>query len=1190
MAGEFKGLTIKFKGDASDLSAALARINKDMRSTTRSANEVERILRMKGASNNVQMLAQKIKHASDRCFEWKTRLDVLKERQADLGERTVENAAEYDKLTEQIERAQARLDAYTQELHEAEAAYDRNATKLGKFGAKLKDVGTGMKALGDGMQAAGATLTRTVTAPLVALGTVSVKSAVEVDTALTGVRKTLDATEEQYQKLKDAAIESSKVQPVDAATILNIEALGAQLGFGIDELEEFSRVASGLDVATNMNWEDAATNMAQDFNIMDTGHESVSNSASTIVALGNNLATTESAVSDMGMRIAAAGKQIDLSEADVLGLAGALTSMGVTAEAGGSAISTIMSNIDKDVAKGGEKLGVWAETAGMSADEFASAWKAGPVDALAAVLSGLHGATEEGSSMAVMLEDLGISSLRQTDVMKRLAGNTGKMTEAVKLANDAWRDNTALDTEVANRNESLASKFQVLANRLQAIAIEIGGPLADALLDVVDLAEPLIRKVGDMAKAFSNMSKSEQTHIIKMAAMAAAAGPLLTVFGKLTSGTGSFLTTLGEGAQKFAAFRGQLQRGQGAMSALNTTFAGAETGLLGLKVALGGLALAAVAAGIKIMYDEMTQATRDAENLSNTINGINANTEGLAAAFTLGSDSIGEFGEKASLVTSDVDGLLKSIQEHNQRNAETRQSTADMIGELEHWQGVIDAAAGAGDGYKGSMGELETAISRVNEILGTSYDKHDVLKGTYKDEAGEVHNLKEEIDQLIAAKEREARANALTEMASDTYKERVKAEKELKKAEEEYKQHWKSWSPGYIKALQEQGVSYDDAKKRAKDYFDNISTDSSKYSRNIDAAKKSVKELTEEEQTYYDMLGDLTEAENAHWGEREGIIETTEKMKRACADLGVDVKELSQGLEDAGVSTEQFAAVGGDQFAMMAEMAGGNMDTLIGLIRDYNAEDFESKSGELHVDGLGQIVDAQGTIYEWNGTEFTPKYAEVKTNAGEAAAEVDNLNKKTKDTKDKKTSVDTKVSGRNLVEDLNKSIKNVPKSTSVSMTAHTYGKGSVDSLLSTLAGANGKSYDVYFTTHNKTINTTINRKKDEARGAIIRNHAAGDILMANRRGDGVMYDDYNRIGEQGAEAIVPLERPFADRFAGIIADALGNMGSSQQPIDYERLGESVAKALVGMSVQVDGRELVGAIARSARQSARMYAG
>ena len=1189
MAGEFKGLTIKFKGDANDLSAALSRINKDMRITTRSGMEVNRILAMKGASGNVNLLAQNVKIAGDRCKEWQTRIDVLKEAQDNLGDRTVENAEQYDHLTEEIERAEARLDAYTQQLHEAEAAYDRNATKLGQFGQKMQDLGNGMQTVGGAMQSAGATLTHTVTGPLVALGTVSVRSAVEVDTALTGVRKTLDATEDQYQALKDAAIESSKVQPVDAATILDIEALGAQLGFSIDELEEFARVASGLDVATDMNWEDAATNMAQFSNIMGTSHDNVSNYASTVVALGNNLATTESAVSDMGMRIAAAGKAIGMSEADVLGLAGALTSMGVSAEAGGTAISTIMSSIDKDVATGSENLEKWASTAHMSAEDFAEAWKTGPVDALAAVLSGLEEATAQDQSMAVMLDELGISSLRQTDVMKRLASDTGKMTSAVALANDAWKENTALQAEVDNRNESMASKLQVLANKLQAIAIEVGEPLANALIDAVDAAEPLIQKVGDLAQAFADMDEDQQRTVIKLGLMAAAAGPLLTVFGKLTSGVGGLVTKLGAGAQAIAVFKGQMDRGQGFVKSLTTSFKGAETGILGLKVALGALALAAVAAGVKILYDEMTEADRDARNLADAMSGIDANTEGLAAAFTLGATSMEDFGQKAGLAKSDIDGLLDSVREHNKRNAETRDSTASLIGELEHYKGVIDAAAGAGDSYAGSQGELEVAISRVNEILGTSFDKHQVLEGKYKDEAGEVHNLKDEIDNLIATKEREAQANALTEMATDAYKERVKAEQELQKAEDEYSQHWNAWAPNYIKSLQEQGVSYEEAERRAKDFFDNKSVRGSEYARNVEAATKAVSELTEEEQTYYDMLGDLTEAENAHWGKREGIIMTTEKMRDACERLGIDAAALSQGLQDAGVSVEDFARIGGDQFAIMAEMAGGDMATLIGYIQDYNATEFDSKYGELHVDGMGNVVDAKGTIMEFNGTEFVPKFLEVDTNAGEAAGEVEDLKQKSDAVTDKDAKVDASVSGKNLVEDLDKAIRTVPKSTGVSMTANVYGKGNVDNLLNTLASANGRTYDVYFNTHNTTYNRTVN-EGPRARGAII-SHAAGDILMANKRGDGVMWDAYNRIGEQGAEAIVPLQRPFADDFAGTVADAMARQGLiGQQPIDYARLGQEVASALAGMGVTIDGDELIGAITTRAARASRMYGG
>lgn len=1215
MAGEFKGLTIKFRGDASDLSKALATINNDMRVTTRSGMEVNRILAMKGASGNINLLAQNVKIAGDRCKEWQERIETLKagqqamlsenheaeEQIARLGERTEENAEAYDELTktieennaayahaqDEIERAEARLDAYTQQLREAEAAYDRNATKLGQFGQKMKDVGSGMQTVGGAMQSAGATLTRTVTGPLVAFGTVSVRSAVQVDTALTGVRKTLDATEAQYQALKDAAIESSKVQPVDAATILDIEALGAQLGFSIDELEEFARVASGLDVATDMNWEDAATNMAQFSNIMHMGHEDVGRYGSTIVALGNNFATTESSVSDMAMRIAAAGKSLGMSEADVLGLAGALTSMGVSAEAGGSSISTIMSNIDKDVAVGGEALQTWAETAGMSAEEFASAWKDEPVDALARVLSGLDAATQEGSSMAIMLENLGIGSIRQTDVMKRLAGNTELMTSAVKMANDAWKENTALQAEVDNRNESMASKLQVLANKLQAIAIEVGEPLANALIDAVDAAEPLIQKVGDLAQAFADMDEDEQRNIIKWGLMAAAAGPLLTVFGKLTSGAGTLVSKLGDGAQTISVFAGQIKRGNGFMTALTTAFEGAETGILGLKVALGALAIGAAVALVAKLTEGWRENRRHAQALDSALSGMRANTEGLGRAMTIGSDGIKRLGSTASGTKGDIDGLLQMLQEHNQKNAETRASAESSIGMLQEYKDVVDRLAGAGSASAEDMALLEWALKGIEEQTGNTYEASDVLAGKYQDEAGETRNLRDEIDQLIDAKKREAEVSAVQSMYTEAIEARMRAQQELETVEAEYHDKHDKWVADVAAGYEKQGMSAERAAEVAEKAFRN--GEYGHLAADVETARRAVEGLTEEEQTYADMLGDLTEAENAHWGAREKIIMTTDKMRDACERLGIDAAALSQGLQDAGVSAEDFARIGGDQFAIMAEMAGGDMATLIGLIQDYNATEFDSKYGELHVDGVGNVVDANGTIMEFNGTEFVPKFLEVDTNAGEAAGEVEDLKQKSDSVSDKNAKVDASVSGKNLVEDLDKAIRTVPKSTGVSMTANVYGKGNVDNLLNTLASANGRTYDVYFNTHNTTYNRTVN-EGPRARGAII-SHAAGDILMANKRGDGVMWDAYNRIGEQGAEAIVPLQRPFADDFAGTVADAMARQGLiGQQAIDYARLGQAVASALAGMGVTIDGDELIGAITTRAARASRMYGG
>ena len=168
-----------------------------------------------------------------------------------------------------------------------------------------------------------------------------------------------------------------------------------------------------------MDAETAATQMAQFANITKMSHDEISNYGSAIVGLGNNFATTEADINNMAMRLAAAGTQVGMSQADILGLSTALSSLGVEAEAGGSAVSTIMSNIDKAVATNGDSLQAWASAAQMSAADFSEAWKSDPAQALSAVLAGLQSATEAGGNMSLMLEELGINELRQTDSMKR---------------------------------------------------------------------------------------------------------------------------------------------------------------------------------------------------------------------------------------------------------------------------------------------------------------------------------------------------------------------------------------------------------------------------------------------------------------------------------------------------------------------------------------------------------------------------------------------------------------------------------------------------------------------------------------------------------------------------------------------------------------------------------------------------
>lgn len=441
---------------------------------------------------------------------------------------------------------------------------------LANAGAAAAEMGGSIYNAGQKMESIGSAATKSITLPIAAAAVACGKAAIDIDTSLTNVKKTVDGTEEQYQQLKNAAIEFSKTNAVSATQILDIQSLGAQLGFTIDELQEFGEVTSGLDIATNMNAEQAGTEMAQFANITKMAHGQISNYASAIVGLGNTSATTESDISSMAMRIAASGTQVGMSQADILGMSAALASLGVEAEAGGTAISTIMAQIDKDVALSGEimsgtstmaakdakkvteSLETWAATAGMTAEDFANAWKGDPVDALSSLLGNMEQTTDEGGNMSVMLEELGIDSIRQTDIMKRLAGNSSLVAKTVATANDEWEKNTALTNEVNNRNASMEARFEMLKNKVIAVAESVGTPLVNAALEFVDAAEPVLNIVAEVAQSFADMDETDQKMIVGLVAAAAAFGPVVTVVGKLVKGYGNLITGAGKVMQSMS--------------------------------------------------------------------------------------------------------------------------------------------------------------------------------------------------------------------------------------------------------------------------------------------------------------------------------------------------------------------------------------------------------------------------------------------------------------------------------------------------------------------------------------------------------------------------------------------------------------------------------------------------------------
>ncbi len=837
-----------------------------------------------------------------------------------------------------------------QDLQKMQATAAANAGgiagSLVKAGSAAAEMGGKIYNAGKTMESVGKSATMGLTVPIVAAATACGAAAIDIDTALTGVRKTVDGTADDYQNLKDKAIEFSKTNAVPASQILGIEALGAQLGFTIDELDEFSRVVSGLDIATDMDAETAASELAHFANITKMSHGEVSNYASTIVDLGNHMATTESEISSMAMRVAAAGHQVGMSQADILGVSAALTSMGITAEAGGTAISTIIAQIDRDVARQNDALEVWADTAQMSVDQFSKAWKEDAVGALGAVLSGMEAATTEGSNMSLMLDELGISSLRQTDVMKRLAGNSELYGEAVSLANNAWTENIALQKEVDNRNQSMAARLDMLRNKVTAVAESVGTPLVNAMLDVVDAAEPIIDSIGDAAKAFSNLDKKDQQMIVGLVATAAAFGPVLTVAGKLTKGVGNLVTGLSKGAQALGITVNNLKNANSAAgttaAALTGTSAGAEAlgasakgASVGANLLANGLKLigtVAKTAAIGLAVDLIVKLVGQFQAYQEHAELVDEATNGMINAVDAARESYEAFVPSVDAASESTGNYGASVQDTLQKQADLAQKMRDT------WSGVgtnaatIDYYASVIQdlGFKGKLTadeqvRLKDAVSGFNELTGEAI-------GITNAQTGELNTQKEAVVELTNAYKEQAREQAARELYQDTIKQQIQNELELKRVTEELttaEQGFGLWFGDWYLISDEASRHYHELQQDAEDLT--AALDANRQTAQLltdiigqgagsfdtfEAALESCKVSMED-------FGDISTNElNDLKSKFDGSLTS---IVNACTEKGLKIPQaLADGImNNSGLPTEQQQVM---LDAMVLQMAGGDVE------------------------------------------------------------------------------------------------------------------------------------------------------------------------------------------------------------------------------------------------------------------------
>lgn len=397
---------------------------------------------------------------------------------------------------------------------------------------------------------------RGFTEPALAIASVGLptQEAISFETAFTGVRKTVNATNQELAameaNLRRMAAGKNPI-PISANELAGIAASAGQLGIATPNIENFTRTMADLGVATNLTGEEAATGLAKFANITRMPQTEFDRLGSTVVALGNNLATTESDIVAMSLRIAGAGKQVGLTQAQILSFSGALSSVGIEAESGGTAISKVFITLDQASREGGDKLKLLAQVAGTTGAKFKESFEKDAAGATVSFIEGLKKVSDGGGNVFAVLDKLGLGQIRVRDALLR-ASNAGDLfSKSLALGSKAWADNNALTKEAETRYATTASKLEVFQNRVKEVGIEIGdkfltkvGNMSGKLGDAVEMLVPL-------ANSFEALPAPIQSAAIGLAALLAAVGPAKFILGGVASNVTALsgaLTGLGAAA------------------------------------------------------------------------------------------------------------------------------------------------------------------------------------------------------------------------------------------------------------------------------------------------------------------------------------------------------------------------------------------------------------------------------------------------------------------------------------------------------------------------------------------------------------------------------------------------------------------------------------------------------------------
>lgn len=567
---------------ASEMKALTSAFDKNGKTLEQNAKQQKLFQeQIKNQESKVAAVKDMLAKATQAYEENRKQLELHKNALTEDADKIRELERAVDASNAKMQQYQTALNNATADLNTMKGKLDQMPSSLDMVAEKCAQMGEKLKGIGDNISGLGTKLTTSLTVPITAAATKAVTSFAEVDKTMQLTNSTMGNTADQAKLLNDAmesAAANSTFAMSDAATAtLNFaraglsateaaDALAPAMNLAAGEGGELEIVSAGL-VATINGFGDS---FDQTTRYADVFANACNNSALDVNSLSESLSVAAPIFS-------AAGYEIE----DATLYLGTMANAGIDANTAANSLKTGLARLVKPAKEGSEMM----EQLGINVTNADGSMK----DAVT-IQRELHEAFAQLSESEQLAAASAIFGKNQ---MSNWLALVNTAPDDVKSLNEALQQEGTTAAMAEAMMGGFGGSIEKLKSSFDVLMTSLGSVIADYLT-------PLLSKLQGVVDSFNEMSDEEKDQIVRIAAMVAAAGPLLVVIGKFVSGIGTLMTF----APKLAT----------SLQSMSTLFTGLST------TTLGALApILAIAAGIALLVGAFVHLWNTNEQFRNNM-------------------------------------------------------------------------------------------------------------------------------------------------------------------------------------------------------------------------------------------------------------------------------------------------------------------------------------------------------------------------------------------------------------------------------------------------------------------------------------------------------------------------------------------------------------------------------------------